>query len=344
MKLCLILAGAEDGGLENHVLTLCNRFAGQHQVTLLAHKKYARRLDAGVRFIPMPMSLGRRNPWLLLRLLVSLKRVAPDLIHAHGNKATSLLAVLKPLLTTPCIGTVHSQKRNLSMFEKMDGVIGVSNGVLEPVQHSLKKVIYNGVDKFSGTPLDRNQLLGEWQLPADKPLCLAVGRLVPVKAYDVLIRAWKNKDASLVIVGDGPEQLRLEKIITTLGLQQQVKLVGYRSDVQAILPAAQVLAISSQREGFSLVLVEALLAGVGVVSTCVAGSREILPRDCLCPVGDVAALSAALDRALANPEWLAVEYFDVFSFARECLTTDAMLHHTAGYYDQVLRICAVTRK
>jgi glycosyltransferase involved in cell wall biosynthesis len=335
MRLCLIMGGAEEGGLENHVLTLCNRFVGQFEIYLIAHPKYRDRLDARVNLIPMPMDLGRRNPWLLIRLFLALRKLKPDLIHSHGNKATAILASLKPWLRCPCIATVHSVKRRVEMFEEMDAVIGVSAGVLKGIEHARKKVIYNGVDEYHGTVISREQLLNHWGLAQDKKLCVAVGRLVPVKAYDLLIKAWNEVDHNLVIIGEGPESKRLQKLIDDLGLDDRIRLAGFRPDIRAILPSVDLLAISSEREGFSLVLIEALLAETPVVSTMVAGSIEILPQDYLSPVHEVESYRVVISAALRDGDKLGEAYKPVFEMARSCLTTTAMLEQTQNFYHQL---------
>ena len=336
MKLCLIMGGAEEGGLENHVLILCNNFVEQFDVSLIAHPMYKDRLDSRVNFIPMPMDLGRRNPWLLTRLFLKLKALSPDLIHTHGNKATAIFASIKSWIKTPCIATVHNVKRRVDMFECMAGVIGVSQGVVEGVEHVRKKVIYNGVDIFEGQAQSKNALIEEWQLQPGRKLCLAIGRLVPAKAYHLLISAWQGIDHNLAIVGEGPEQKKLQQLIDDLKLGHKIKLVGFRDDIRAILPAADLLTISSEREGFSLVLIEALLAETPVVSTTVAGSREILPSAYLCSTGDVDGFTAIAKRALEDEESLTENYKPVFAMAKTRLTTEAMLNETMNYYRNII--------
>lgn len=336
MKLCLIMGGAEEGGLENHVLTLCNNFVDQFDLSLIAHPMYRDRLDSRVNFIPLPMNLGRRNPWLLLRFLGKLRKLNPDLIHGHGNKAAAILASLKPWIKSPCIATVHNVKRRVDMFEAMEGVIGVSAGVVEGVNHARKKIIYNGVDIFDGQPIPKEVLINEWQLQPEKKLCVAVGRLVPAKAYDLLIPAWKDIEHNLAIVGEGPERKKLEKLINENNLGHKIKLVGFRSDILAILPSADLLTISSHREGFSLVLIETLLAETPVVSTKVAGSREILPQPYLCETEDMQTFTANVKSALEDEKSLLNAYQPVFAMAKTRLTTQAMLRETKNYYREIM--------
>ena len=82
--------------------------------------------------------------------------------------------------------------------------------------------------------------------------------------------------ARLVIVGDGPERQRLEARAAQDDLAGSVQITGYRSDVRALLPAADVYASSSISEGVSITILEAMAAGMPVVATAVGGTPEIL--------------------------------------------------------------------
>lgn len=331
-----MLAGAEEGGLENHVLSLANYLSRDLRVYLLADEKYRSRLDARVGFYALPMTLGRRHPWLKLRLARQIKLLKPDLVHAHGSKAAALTAAIRPKLACPCIATNHSQKRNATMFECMDGIIGVSQGVLSNIRHHRKEVIYNGKEIYCGKTHVAQDLLLQWRLPAERKLCLAAGRLVEVKGFDTLIRSWQQIDDCLVILGEGPEQAALEKLARDIGVHDRVRLVGYRTDVEALLPAADLVVISSRREGFNYVMAEALMAKVPLVSTRVAGPDEILPAQYLCDVDSPGALAKVIRSALAAPEQLSRIYQPVFERARQEFDVQVMLKKTRAFYAETL--------
>jgi glycosyltransferase involved in cell wall biosynthesis len=108
-----------------------------------------------------------------------------------------------------------------------------------------------------------------------------------------------------VILGEGPLRGDLEALIVSYGLEGDVILPGFVSDPWAFYETAQVFALSSQYEGFPLVLIEAMRAGLSIVSTdCESGPREILAGDDygqLVPPGDTDALARAMARALDDP-------------------------------------------
>ena len=86
MKVCQIMAGDEEGGLENHVVELCNALIDRvDDLVVIAHEKYRDRFRPEIRFLPLDLSGGRRNPWLLMRLAMLIRREAPDIVHAQAT-------------------------------------------------------------------------------------------------------------------------------------------------------------------------------------------------------------------------------------------------------------------
>lgn len=140
-----------------------------------------------------------------------------------------------------------------------------------------------------------------------RPTILACGRLVPLKRFDDLIRALPlvaPQETRLVIVGEGPERATLEALAAKLGLQHRVALPGQVDDLARRYAEASCLAVASETESFGLTVAEALSYGLPVVATRCGGPEEILEDGrfgTLVSVGDVAALAAALTRALAVP-------------------------------------------
>ncbi|MHA7681451.1 glycosyltransferase family 4 protein [Cupriavidus sp. PET2-C1] len=132
---------------------------------------------------------------------------------------------------------------------------------------------------------------------------IAVGRLVPAKGFDTLLRAWSQvvaqaPDWRLVIVGDGEERPALERWRSQLGLNSIVTLPGVFPDITNAYKQASIFCLSSRYEGFGLVLIEAMAFGLPIVSTdCETGPRELLEsgQDALIvPVDDSDAMAQAL--------------------------------------------------
>ncbi|WP_424360283.1 glycosyltransferase [Methylocystis parvus] len=144
-------------------------------------------------------------------------------------------------------------------------------------------------------------------LVARAPIVLAMGRLVPDKDFMTLIRAFariENPEASLVILGEGPERARLLFEAERLGVAARVALPGFTRDIGRELARAKCLVVSSERETFGLSCVEALAYGLPVIVTDCGGPAEVLgPAADGSPVrvGDVEALARRIEAALSYP-------------------------------------------
>ncbi len=140
---------------------------------------------------------------------------------------------------------------------------------------------------------------------------IALGRLVPAKGFDLLLRAFAGvhdavPSARLEIWGDGPERRMLEDLVRELGLVGVARLPGETHDPAAALARGCVVALSSRHEGFPNVLLEAMMQGIPTVAfDCRFGPAEII-RDGvdgrLVPAGDVDALGAAMRQLLADSD------------------------------------------
>ena len=138
---------------------------------------------------------------------------------------------------------------------------------------------------------------------------IAAGRLAPQKGFDLLLEAFagvagRHPDWNLDIFGKGPLRGRLEQDVVDLGLGGQVCINAPTDRLGERMRAASVFVLPSRYEGFPIVLLEALAAGLAVVSfDCPTGPREILTDEAtglLVPAEDVPALAAALDRIMTD--------------------------------------------
>ena len=169
-------------------------------------------------------------------------------------------------------------------------------------------VIHNPLPPItpSGKSHPFQQQLAQW---GEGPVIVTAGRLVPVKDHFTLLDAFARlrttRPARLVIFGEGPLEAALRERAQTLGIEGSVLLPGYVNDPAACYAPADLFVLSSTSEGFGNVLIEAMAAGVPVVSTDAPhGPREILADGefgALVPVGDAAALAEAMAAALDRP-------------------------------------------
>jgi len=197
----------------------------------------------------------------------------------------------------------------------VDSIIAVSHGVagdfsnFTGIQPEKIKVIYNPIDiedilDKSKCPIDHAWLPPERTIP----VALAVGNLKEAKGYDTLLTAFSRVvqkiPARLIIIGEGQERGRLEQLIRKLKLSQYVDLAGARVNPYPYMAACDVFCLSSRREGFGIVLAEALALNKPIVATdCESGPREVLQNGkvgTLVPVDDVESFAQAIIRILAN--------------------------------------------
>lgn len=183
--------------------------------------------------------------------------------------------------------------------EFVESAIGVAPEKIE--------VIPNGIElrAWAPSPLSPG-LLG---LAPDRRVLLFVGRLEPQKGLDWLFELLPDLFArlpqhDLVVVGTGPQQEELTAQAQRLGIASRVHWLGWRSDLAAIWPAADVVVIPSRYEGMSNVLLEAMAGMRPVVATDVEGTAEVLgplAAEQLVPTGDAPAFAAAIERLVGEP-------------------------------------------
>lgn len=339
LTIALVIAtpGSGWGGMEKHSADLAKALSERgHEIHVLAHSAYSERFPQAVRFHPLPFQLGRRNLWLRHRLRQALRLIRPDIVHAQGNKAASLTSAIRHH-TGVTVGTLHGTKSSHKAFDKLDGVIGVSREITDSIAHPNARLIFNGLQ-----PLDeschKQSLAPGISVPDERPLLMAAGRLEPVKQFDRLIRAWAQTDCDgkLVILGNGSQRGRLQALIQELGAEDRVLLPGHEPNILPWLQAATACIISSSREGFPYILVEALMAGCPVLSTPVSGVKDFLPEQCIAAADSVEAIATLINTHMAHADALADSQGESFRRAREQLSLETMVSKTEAFYRDLL--------
>lgn len=280
---------------------------------------------AGVEVLALDRPSSRSlAPWTRLYSLMSRERI--DIVHAHMPRASVPGTVLARLARVPVIiahehGSVLDGKR-VRRFLDRNVVARGSDTLLAVSEWDRRNII-----EAEGIPADRVRVFRHG-IPAPErggrdvrpelvgsgsALIGAVGRLVPVKGYEDLIRATgllkhAGRAIRCVIVGDGPERGRLLELIEELDLSDEVQLLGLRDDVPDLLSALDVAVLSSHSEGGPLAIMEYMAAGVPIVATAAGGIPELIDdgvHGLLVPPRDPARLASAIgrlldDRALAG--------------------------------------------
>jgi len=343
-----IIASKGMGGMETHVITLCNALAREHAIHVIAPEWMEVKFDSRVTFHSYSGITGSRfNIFSILKLRNMLRQINPDIVHVHGSKPASMITF--PLLFNAFkrVATVHGMKTNVRLFRSFDHVIAVSDAVKRKIiqgNHSPEmpnkiSTILNGIEY---TPLPHRTRRSDHDVMTDRrssgsPVVLAIGRLTTVKGFDVLIKAWVGvKAARLTIAGEGPERAHLEKMIRHYTLQDRVALLGHRADIRELLAQSDLMVISSRREGMPLVLAEALHAECPVVSTAVGGMVGFLPERAMTQAEDPEALARKINEVLADLPTYSKGLEPLYRFAKTEMTISVMAQKTELVYEHVM--------
>ena len=249
---------------------------------------------------------------------------ARNSLPAEAGGATRLVAAVGTLMSGRFashrwnwLKTWRDTRRIRTCYQALDGITAVSQEVADDLRHRF------GITRVPigilSNPILPEDLLPLAQAPcphpwlADprgtrpNPVILALGGLRQVKGFDTLLRSLACMDpprARLIIIGEGKERHRLTALAEQLGISGRLDLAGFKVNPFPYLARADLLAISSRREGLPNALVEALALGIDVVATdCSGGIRTLLPRGevgTLVPVDNPQALADAMSRILAK--------------------------------------------
>jgi teichuronic acid biosynthesis glycosyltransferase TuaC len=196
--------------------------------------------------------------------------------------------------------------------------------------------IVTGVDLDRFAPRDR--AAAKAGLGVEGPLVVSVGALIPLKGHDIVIDAVAGMPGvNLWIAGQGPEHDRLAARIARAGLGERVRLLGGvpADEVAALLAAADVMALASEREGLANAWLEAMASGTPVVIPDVGGARQILKRSDA--AGRIAPRTAegfagAIGALLADPPEAAAVRATVAPFTRAAHSANLY-----AYYNRLVR-------
>jgi glycosyltransferase involved in cell wall biosynthesis len=292
------------------------------------------------------------------RLADQIRAIAPDVVHTHSGVwyKVSLAARMAgvPRLVHTEHGRAHPDPWRSKLVDGLAGrrtdvVVAVSQRLAGQLAESVVRVperiqvIRNGVNTELHRPRpDTGRLRAELGLPADTPIIGSIGRLQPVKGYDVMVNAfrrlrdeWEGHDAPvLVMAGDGRERDPLARRIHDLGLSGSAFLLGWRTDVADLHSAFSVFTMSSRSEGTSVSLLEAMAAGLCPIVTDVGGNGDVLGGDLahrLVPSEDADALANAWRRALCEPGTTARDA----GIARQRVRDEFALERMVAAYEHV---------
>jgi glycosyltransferase involved in cell wall biosynthesis len=313
-----------------------HRYLPDHEVRLLyVHPAGDREFDlpqrasdSGADVVAIPERLPI-DPCAVWRLFREIRRFSPHVLHAHDYKTDVLAVLIGKALGIKVITTLHGfglttgrlrlyYRADRWALRRMEKVIAVSTDLVE---HALAvgvppqrvALMENGIDltryRRTLTLPEAKRLLN---IEANEFVLGGIGRLVPEKAFDVLIQAVgqcaRSRPVVLVLAGDGPERSRLESLAEAHNCRSCVRFLGHRTDVPLVLQACDSFVLSSRREASPNVVLEAMALETPVIATRVAGVPDMITHDetgVLIEPENAAAIAEAVDRLERDPAFRA---------------------------------------
>ena len=265
-----------------------------------------------------------------LRLIPIIKNRRIDIVNIHGQnplgKLCSALSGAPVIVHTDhgtTVGSPLTRRQRVVLFNRLltpfiDHFIAISQGMKKSLRLREKipgnkiTLIYNGVDveDISKVSCNKTELRESLGIPPGIPVLGTVGRLAPEKQYPLLLKSlsilknWGIEFISL-IVGDGPDRKPLESLAKKMSLNDQVRFLGQRNDVNQLLEFMDVFVFSSGGEAFSITLLEAMAAAKPIVAFDVKGVDEAIvthETGFLVPFGNIEEFANKVKLLLESPE------------------------------------------
>lgn len=347
-SIVFVIDSLGDGGAEKVVLFLAEGFSKKgypvHLITIKDHVVY--KIPDGVCYHTMDFKKGlgiyrvltdyRLKQRLVekIRLLDATRPV--QVVFSHLRFSDTILAGTS--FKFPIVSTVHNTYSRLLLKNKSGigrafkcfklqkvynnkHIICVSEGVKQDllshvgIRPASISTVYNPfpINEIRQKALETGGI--EY-----KDFILHVGRFSPQKRHDILLKAFARSglDCRLVLLGSGGDHDRqsIKRIIMDLGVSDRVVMPGFSDNPYAWMKKARLFVLSSDFEGFPLVLVESLICGTPVISTdCPSGPSELLTDypELLSPVGDTDALARNMRRYYNNPPAIDNRFLEKFS-------------------------------
>jgi sugar transferase (PEP-CTERM/EpsH1 system associated) len=319
MKILHVIESLEIGGAEMFVINLVNQMPKEYEQSICCIKKIGpleNRLSRDIRVFCLNKKEGNSLS-VPFRLAKIIRHGGYDVVHSHNWGVLIESLVGGRLGGARCI--IHTAHGIMEHYSKnkikkhlrkiaervmaffLDKLVTVSDQlrgqIISDLSISSKKImtVYNGVicrDDSKHIIKNNNMVT-----------LVSVGRMVPVKNYQMLIKAFKIAEEKcsipirLIFVGDGPERKRLEQIKDDMKLGEKVIFYGYRDDTEKIMCESDIFVNSSFYEGISIAILEAMKESIPVIATSVGGNKEIIEDNfsgLLVPNNDAEKFSKAI--------------------------------------------------
>ena len=377
--ICQVLHSLDIGGAEVLAAGLARDLSDRYQFVFACLDDEVGVLGDEFAERGVPMQVLYRQPGIdwkcALRLAGFFRKHRVQIVHAHQYTPffQSLLARMT-YRRPPIVFTEHgrhfpdyrSSKRvavNRALLRSDDRLIGVGESVRKALVENeglpahRTETIYNGVPlaKFLAVRDDqelRQAVRKELGIQPGEFVVVQVARLNRLKDHATALRTIKRLRSDsvpvrLVLIGDGEERTQLQQLVNELQLHDVVILLGARKDIPQLLAAGDAFLLSSISEGIPLTLIEAMGAGVPIVSTSVGGIPEVIVHGVsglLAAARDDAALAGYLQSLWRDPAQRRQLVEQASRRAVERFSLDQMHRQYVEVYEQLLHRAVVTRR
>lgn len=319
MKILYVITGLGLGGAEKVVADLADQMAvlGHNvKIAYLTGDVLVKPASSDVEIIALHLNSAKDFLLASKKYQKLIKRFRPDVVHAHMVHANLFARLNRALCPVPkLICTAHNSneggKARMLAYRLTNRLSDINTNVSQEATDSLirkgafKKsnvmTVHNGIDLSKFEKVSSSQALDQNVINL-----ISVGRFNDQKDYPNLINAFaelkKNITTSirLTIVGDGELRAQIEAMIKQLDLDNDIVLLGRRSDIPELLSQADIFVLASKHEGLPTVVIEAMACECYVIATDCGGSAEIVgDTGQLVPIQDSKALATALQAAIS---------------------------------------------
>ncbi|QDV67638.1 Alpha-D-kanosaminyltransferase [Rosistilla carotiformis] len=361
---CVVLASTQStwGGGEAYLFALAQGLLARGvEVRLLAPVagQLAQRMQDRLPEIGQ-CDASRKSPAAIWRMRQWMKSLGPAVLHCNDSRSLSRMGLaaagLKSLRVVSMRHTMFPIRSTAKYHRLSQKVICVSHAVADAcgargLSPAWTQVIHAAIDPPQVLPADVERLRSDLLGSEHQKIIVAVGNLFSCKGHSTLIDAaallrYKGCKALTVIAGEGRQRAVLEQQIETLGLANEVRLLGFRDDANTLLAAADVIAHPARDEGLCLTVAAAMMLKRPVVATAVGGLSDVLgieprmqadgPFAAVVPVDDEGQLAEQLYRQLDSPaDEQALTRAQDFALTR--FTTPRMVDATLALYQDLFR-------
>jgi glycosyltransferase involved in cell wall biosynthesis len=351
------------GGQNQVLLTVNGLRSIGHRAALVAHPdgELRRRASEGLELIPIASrsEMDLAAAWRLARVV---KRLQPDIIHAHDPHGVAMAALALSMRSGathggPAPGLVVSRRVDFHLkgnslsrwkYRQVGCFIAASEAIrrmliADGVPEEKTITVHEGIDVehvLAAPPVNVHET---FFLPHHAPVVGNVGALVPHKGQRYLIEAahlvvQQCPDARFIILGEGELREHLERLVHEHHLQKHVLLPGFRTDVLGCIKGFDLFVMSSVTEGLGTSLLDAMACSKAIVATRTGGIPEVVEEDVdglLVRPRDHRELAAAIVRLLNDEAARRAMAAAGFERVRARFTVERMVSETADAYERL---------